>query len=192
MNLARFRLSALVALVSFPAFADPQFPTPWPGINAPGLVIMCPNGAGSFQPCGSPGALPIPTLSYFQAGNAAIGKVGVGYTAVQSPAIGIGTGTTAAVTATLPAVAGKMTYICGFDISADAAALAVGNATVTGVANTLTYGQTVNASTSGFSVLSKTFTPCLPASASNTAIVVTSVAAGTSGVTNVNVYGYQE
>lgn len=126
------------------------------------------------------------------AGTAAIGKSGPGYTSAQTPIVGVGTGTTAAVTATLAAASSKLTYICGFDITADATALATGTATLVGLGTTLTYVQTITAVTSGSATLTRTFSPCLPSSAVNTAVVVTSAAAGTGGVTNANAWGYQE
>src|SRR6185312_7401057 len=43
------------------------------------------------------------------------------------------TGTTAATAATLPAAAGKTTFLCGFSIRANATAAATGDATVVGL-----------------------------------------------------------
>ncbi len=103
------------------------------------------------------------------------------------------TGTTGATVATLAATSGKTTYICGFSITSDATALIDAAATVSGVVTgTMTYLQTVGAVASGASQLNQTFSPCLPANASNTTIVVTSAAAGTGGHTNVNAWGYQQ
>lgn len=102
------------------------------------------------------------------------------------------TGTTAATAATLPGVSGKTTYISGFTISSDATAATVGNATVVGViTGTLTYRQSVGAVASATATLSQNYNPPIPASATNTAIVVTSAAAGTAGNTTVNAWGYQ-
>jgi hypothetical protein len=103
-----------------------------------------------------------------------------------------GTGTTGATIATLAAVAAKFTYICGFTISSDATAAIAGTATVVGtVGGTMSYIQNVGSATAA-GVLSQTFAPCIPSSAVNTAIVITSVAAGTGGNTAVTAWGYQQ
>lgn len=102
------------------------------------------------------------------------------------------TGTTAATAATLPAAVGKTTYICGFDISANATAAATGNAAVTGPTNALNFTQWTAPATSGAGVIAKAFSPCIPASAPNTAVVVTSAAPGTGGVVSVSAWGYQQ
>ncbi len=115
------------------------------------------------------------------------------YPAGAIPVVAAGTGTTGAVTATLPAAAGKTTYICGFTIMAAATSLATGTATLAGLVGgvTFTYDQTVAAAANGTSKLTETFAPGIPASGTNTGIVVTSAAAGIGGVTDVNVWGYQ-
>jgi hypothetical protein len=100
------------------------------------------------------------------------------------------TGTTAAVVATLPAATGRTTYITGFSITSTATAGLVAPATITGLTNSMTYEQPVGTSPV-VGQLTQTFFPALPGSAVNTAIVVTSAAAGTAGVTAVNVWGYQ-
>lgn len=109
------------------------------------------------------------------------------------PVVAAGTGTTAAVAVTLPGTSGKTTYICGFTITAAATSLATGAATVANLvgSTTFTYDQTVAAVANGTSKLTEVFDPGIPASATNTGIVVTSAAAGLGGVTDVNVWGYQ-
>jgi hypothetical protein len=105
------------------------------------------------------------------------------------------TGTTAAVAATLPAAAGKLTYLCGFSVSPGSAAAAITlQVAVTGLANTLTWaiGAPVTAAGTTGAPLTQSFSPCLPSSAVNTGIVVTSGALGTSGINNdVNAWGFQ-
>lgn len=103
-----------------------------------------------------------------------------------------GAGTTAATTATLPGVAGKTTFICGFSITATATAALASTATVATVGSnsTLTFGQAVGASPAVASTL-ENFSPCVPASTVGGSITVTSAAAGTAGVTNVSAWGYQ-
>lgn len=111
-----------------------------------------------------------------------------GATAISATA----TGTTAATTATLAAAANKTTYICGLSIRANATAAATGNATVTGtVTATLNYTQWTAPAASGIGIIERTFTPCLPASAVNTAIAVISAAPGVGGVVSVTSSGYQ-
>lgn len=108
------------------------------------------------------------------------------------PLTATATGTTAATVATLAGTAGKTTYICGFTITADAPALATGTAAVSGtISGSLSYLQTILAAANGTSDLTKNFNPCIPASAANTSVVVTSAAAGVGGNTIVNAQGYQ-
>jgi len=105
------------------------------------------------------------------------------------------TGTTAGATATLPAVQGKITYICGFSVTPGSATAAITiNVTVTGPTSPFTYsvGAPVTAVGTTGALLSQTFTPCVPASAPNTTIAVAAGALGAGGVNqDVNVSGYQ-
>lgn len=103
------------------------------------------------------------------------------------------TGTTGATTATLAAVGGKTTYICGLSIRATATAAAVGNATVTGtVTGTLNFTQFSQAASTGMVPLEPNLgSVCIPASTTNTAIAVISAAPGTGGVVSVTAWGYQ-
>jgi hypothetical protein len=105
------------------------------------------------------------------------------------------TGTTGAVAATLPAAAGKFTYICGFSVSPGSATAAITiQVTMTGVTNTFTWAVGAPATAVGVTgtVFTQSFFPCLPGSAVNTGIVITSGALGTAGINNdVNVWGFQ-
>lgn len=100
-----------------------------------------------------------------------------------------------AAVATLAAVAGRTTYITGFEItSSGATAALVVNPTITGtVTGTLTY---VYAAVAGVTLINQplvvTFNPPIPASAINTAIVVTLPSLG-AGNTNAAVvaHGFQ-
>lgn len=119
-------------------------------------------------------------------------STGGGFPNSATPLTATGIGTTAATTATLTASASKFTYICGFTISADATTALAAAATVTGtVTGSLNYIQNVGAATAA-GILTQTFNPCIPSSAVNTAIVVTSAAAGLAGNTAVNAWGYQQ
>lgn len=101
----------------------------------------------------------------------------------------------ASAVATLAAVAGKTTFISGFEITgAGATAAAVVIATVTGLlGGTASYIVAAPAgATAPLTTLAVVFNPPLPASALNTAIVVTLPALGL-GNTNAAVvaHGYQ-
>jgi hypothetical protein len=100
----------------------------------------------------------------------------------------------ASAAATIPAVAAKMNYLTGFEItSGGATAASLVSATVAGLAGgtaTYTYGCVAGA-TSPNAPLNVTFDIPLPAAAVNTAIVVTLPALG-AGNTNATVvaHGY--
>lgn len=100
----------------------------------------------------------------------------------------------ASAIATLAGVAGKTTYITGFEItSAGATTAAVVSATLAGLAGgtaTYTYAVPAGATIAG-PMLAVSFNPALPASALNTAIVLTLPALGL-GNTNatVSAHGY--
>lgn len=108
-----------------------------------------------------------------------------------TPITASATGTTAATVATLAATSGKTTYISGFTISADATSALAGAATVAGtIIGSLNYIQSVGSATSA-QLLTQSFIPSIPASATNTAITITSAAAGIGGNTAVTAWGYQ-
>ena len=95
-------------------------------------------------------------------------------------------GTTGAVVGTLAAAALKTTYICDFDVSA-AGTGSVGPVVVAGLlGGSKTYQLTAPAT------LSKSFTPCMPANAVNTAITVTTTADASATAVNVNSSGFQQ
>lgn len=122
---------------------------------------------------------------------AAASLAGSPYPSGAVPVTNSSTGTTGATVATLPATAGKTTYIAGFTITADATAAIAGAATVAGtVSGSLNYIQSVGAATAA-QQLTQNFNPPIPASAANTAITITSAAAGVGGNTAVTAWGYQ-
>lgn len=106
-------------------------------------------------------------------------------------------GTVAAgtATATLAAATGKVTYICGFAItSTGSTAAAVVAPTVTGIiTGTMTFAYaTVAGATLANQPLVVPFGTCMPASAPNTAIVVSMPTLGAGNTnTTVNAWGYQ-
>lgn len=102
------------------------------------------------------------------------------------------TGTTAATTATLAGTSGKTTYICGYSIRANATANTNVTDTITGViTGTLSSILWVPANTAGLGVDEQIFSPCIPASAANTAIAIVSGAPGTGGLVSAKGWGYQ-
>lgn len=103
------------------------------------------------------------------------------------------TGTTAATAATLPAASGKTTYICGFSIRANATAATTGLGTISGmISGTMSFAQWTAPLASGLGDVPGNFSGmCIPASTTNTAIVVTSAAPGSGGTVTVNAWGYQ-
>lgn len=109
------------------------------------------------------------------------------------PGIGItgnASGTTGSVVGTLPAAVGKTTYICGFSVDAIGGTAAVGPITIAGLVGSSMVFQLTSSATGAFR--SMPFTPCIPASAVNTAITVTTTADGTASAVNVNSWGYQQ
>jgi hypothetical protein len=114
-----------------------------------------------------------------------------GYPAASTPIGGNASGTTGAVVGTLAANATKTTYICGFNVQAVGGTAAVGPITIAGL---ITASQVYQASATaaGGTVASGTFIPCIPASAINTAITITTTADGTATAVNVNSWGFQQ
>ncbi|HET8921271.1 MAG TPA: hypothetical protein VFN27_16550 [Xanthobacteraceae bacterium] len=160
-----FLALAALLLAALPASSQIAWPTPVGTMAAVGSVAMCLN----------PGGVAIPV--------SAAGSCG-------SQVNAVATGTTAAVTATIPAVAAKTNFLCTLDVSELQTATAGSfSVTVSGLlGGTFTY-QGSNAA-SAASTLSRTFTPCLVGSAVNTAIVVTAAANANGAAVDVNVSGY--
>lgn len=103
-----------------------------------------------------------------------------------TPVSNSATGTTGAVVATLPGVAGKTTSICSFNVAATGTG-AIGPITVAGLAGG---SQTFQLTAPG--TLPITFTPCAAASATNTAITVTTTADASATGVIVNATGFQQ
>jgi hypothetical protein len=118
------------------------------------------------------------------------GAVGaVGYPTGSTPITGNATGTTGAVVGTLAAATAKTTYMCGFSVSAIGGTAAVGPITIAGTITSSMVFQL--ASSAGGSFLTQAFSPCIPASALNTAITITTTADGTASAVDVNSWGFQ-
>lgn len=115
------------------------------------------------------------------------------YPSGATPLTASSTGTTGATTATLAGAASVTTYICGVSIRANATAAATGNATVTGtISGTLNFTQWTAPLASGLGIAEMIFSPCIPASAVNTAIAAVSAAPGSGGVVSVTAWGYRQ
>jgi hypothetical protein len=110
------------------------------------------------------------------------------YPAASTAITAIATGTTAVVTATLAGVAAKTTYICGFDISA------AGSATISPITigGLLGGTYTFQGLSAGGTPFNRTYTPCIPASAVNTAITVNTTADATATAVDVQAWGFQQ
>lgn len=121
-----------------------------------------------------------------------LGTTAGSYPTGATPITSSATGTTLATVATLAAAVGKTTHLVGFSIRANATAAATGNATVVGtITGTLNFTQWTAPLASGIGIVEPNISAPIPASATNTAIVVTSAAAGAGGVVSVSAWGYQ-
>lgn len=116
-----------------------------------------------------------------------------GYPTNATPQTNAATGSTGAVAATLPAVATQFEYICGFNVSAvGSAAGAVGPIVVAGLKGGSQTYQLAAGATPAAGYLSQTFSPCIPSSAINTAISVTTTADATGAAVDVNAWGFSQ
>jgi hypothetical protein len=116
---------------------------------------------------------------------------GTGFPNNSTPITSSATGTTGAITATLPGVAGKTTFICGFTLtSGGTTTAAVTTATIAGViGGTMSYVYVFTSGSQGLFGIA--FPTCIPANAMNTAIVITQPAGGTGTIGAVSAWGYQ-
>lgn len=175
----KIRLALIALLLSVgPALAQPNVR----------VVASCPGGVSPAYDVGSPGGL----LTIDTAGNLCTGQPGQ-FPAASTPLSGNATGSTSAVVGTLGAATGKTTYICGFNVQAIGGTATVGPITIAGLVGASQVYQTdVNSATVGKTVAQATFSPCIPASATNTAITVTTTANGTATAVDVNSWGYRQ
>lgn len=103
------------------------------------------------------------------------------------------TGTTLSISATLAASgAGLKTYLCSYSVRANATGATTVSNTIGGVITaTLTHMMWIAPAASGLGVDEQIFMPCVPSSAVNTAIVVTTGAPGAGGQISATATGYQ-
>ena len=180
-------VAALLLLLAFPARAqspnsDTYFYTPG-GSGVNGAIGMCLNTSNKAVPCSAANVQPSPVAVAPYPFNAA--------TAVSAvPVSGNATGTTSAVVGTLANAGGKTTYICGFNVQAIGGTAAVGPITIAGLTGSSQVYQG-SSSAAGGTVASAQFNPCIPASAVNTAITITTTAAAGATAVDVNSWGFQ-
>lgn len=168
---------ALIALVlsTAAAFAQAQVK----------VVASCATGVSPTYDVNSPAAV----LTIDQSGNLCSGQSG--QPTASTALTGNAAGSTGAVVGTLSGAISKFTYICGFNVQAIGGTAAVGPITIAGITGSSQVYQG-SSSAAGGTVASATFTPCIPSSASNTAITVTTTANGTATAVNVNSWGYRQ
>lgn len=173
-------LSVLAGVFAFIAPAAAQ--------NNTGLVVsVCGSPTVAFK-AGNPGSYTVDTTGTLCTPGSA--PSGGAFPRAATPIQGNATGTTGAVVGTLAGAASKTTYLCDFDVSAIGGTAAVGPVVVAGLlGGSKTYQ--LSSSAAG-TTLSKSFSPCLPASAANTAITITTTANGTATAVDVNSSGYQQ
>ncbi len=161
-------------------------PTAWgsaPSGNVPGHnanIVACPAciNTGAASPAGS-----VPTIISSEY------PVGAN-TTTPTPAGGVATGSTGAVTASIAVGTSAQTvFLCDVEVSAIGGTAAVGPITITG----LTGGtRTVQLTSSASGVLYQNhWHPCLAASAANTAITTTTTADATATAVDINMGGYR-
>ena len=163
-------------------------------LAAAAFFFALPAGAQTVGCAGPTGGNCVPTVAFTTAGVVSTtNPIPVNANPSATTTItGNAAGTTGAVVGTLAAVAGKTTYICGFNISAIGGTATVGPVTVAGlIGSSQVYQLPVNA-TAGQVLVTQTFTPCIQASAQNTAITITTTANGTATAVDVNSWGFQQ
>lgn len=126
-------------------------------------------------------------------GNSCLGSISfTGYPSGATAITGNAAGTTGAVVGTLAAAVGKTTYICGFHVDAIGGTASIGPVTVAGLIGSSMVFQGSSSANGNQGIPLMTFTPCVPASATNTAITITTTADGSASAVDVNSWGYQQ
>jgi hypothetical protein len=106
---------------------------------------------------------------------------------------GNASGTTGAVVGTLAAAANKITYICGFNVSAvNITGATAQTVTIAGIVGASQVYQFSAPLTTPANPIGQTFTPCIPSSAVNTAITITTSADANGSAVDVNSWGFQQ
>lgn len=111
-------------------------------------------------------------------------------TTTPTPLVAKGAGSTGAVTGTLTPGSTATAYVCGFNVSYVGGVAQIGPLVLSGLlGGSFTFQLPVSTATGGNN-FSQAFSPCIPASAVNTPIVMTTVADGTATAVDVNIWGY--
>lgn len=105
---------------------------------------------------------------------------------------GASQGTTGVVNAFVGGTAGKISFICGFDVTATATVAAVVQFTLTGTTGGTKFYQIGVPASPAVVIFTRVFTPCVPATATNTNIQASMAAVGVGGIVDVNVDGFQQ
>jgi hypothetical protein len=190
-------LAALAALIVAPALGQAPFsgaierPLQYPCLNQQGKAAPCqftdipaPDVAGPFVAPGADKKAQVVTISP----NSGASNP---YPTNAIPTVAIGAGSTGAVTATMPAAAGRTTWLCGVTISALGGTATVGPVTISNLIGNITFTLQLAATASG-NFFSQGFSPCIPAKAVNTSIAIVTTADGTATAVDVNAWGYQQ
>lgn len=177
------RLLAFISLLlgALPAMAqspntDTYFYTPGGG-GVNGALGMCLNTTNKAVPCSAANVQPSPvsTTPY---------PVNPATSVAATPVTASATGTTGAVTATLPATGGKTTYLCSVQVGEAGTGTATATATST-VSGTLNYVVTAPGN---FTV---TYNPCVPANAAAQSIAIATAANASATAVAVTATGFQ-
>lgn len=108
-----------------------------------------------------------------------------------TPVTALGQGSTAAATATLPAATNKTTFLCGFQINANATAQVTGAGAASNlIGNNFPFLHPILAAPN-IGDFQRIFNPCIPATGPNTTIPVVSGTPGAGGAVDVYAWGYQ-
>ena len=177
---------------------DPSTPSQCAAVDSSGILSVksatLATAANQSTANSSLATIATNTGAAIPAGTNNIGNVGqisqypAGATAITASA----TGTTAATTATLAGTSGKTTYICSRSVRANATAATTVTDTLTGVVSgTISSVLWVAPLASGLGVDEEIYSPCVPASGTNTGIAVVSGAPGSGGTVSVHATGYQ-
>lgn len=175
------QFAALPALAQSPNTENYFYTPGGSGVN--GAVGMCLNTSNKAVPCNAANVAPSPVSQTAYPTNPTTGVIA-------TPISGNAAGTTGAVVGTLAGAAGKTTYICGFNVQAIGGTAAVGPITIAGLVGSSQVYQG-SSSAAGGTVASAAFNPCIPASAVNTAITITTTADASATAVNVNSWGFQ-
>ncbi len=148
------------------------------------VTALNPNSPGIIATGGATTALSVPVALNSQY---PVNSVTTAPTAITGNA----TGSTGAVVGTLAAAASKTTFICGFNVSTIGGTAPSSPITVAGLIGSSQVYQTPINAAAGQILITQNFNPCIPASAVNTAITITTTAAAAATAVDVNSWGYQ-